>query len=75
MTPDGRLEGVVEAYDDDRGWGTVRTAGDDTYFFHCTAIADGSRTIRRGAAVGFTLVAGHRGRFEARDLRPLEPSG
>ena len=37
--------GVVTAFDDERGWGTVTTAGGEELFLHCTAIADGTRTI------------------------------
>ena len=57
--------GVVVAFDDAKGIGTVR--GDDgrDYFFHCTAIADRSRTIDEGARVAYEIVAGHLGRWEA----------
>ena len=36
------MQGVVTEFDDDKGFGTVRAAGDGgpDYFFHCTAIAD-----------------------------------
>lgn len=62
--------GRVIAFDEDRGWGMVR--GDDGVerFFHCTAIADGSRSIEVGAEVAFEVVPGHLGRWEATDLRP-----
>ena len=67
----GRVAGRVEAFDDPRGYGTV-VAGDGggPWFFHCTAIADGTRTIEVGAPVSFEVVAGHQGRYEATDLRP-----
>ena len=41
----GSRTGTVTAFDEPRGLGEV--AGDDgvTYPFHCTGIADGSRTI------------------------------
>jgi cold shock CspA family protein len=42
-------------------------------FFHCTAVADGSRRIAVGAGVGYRVVPGHLGRWEASDLEP--PSG
>ncbi len=42
----------------------------DQHFFHCTAIADGSRTIEIGARVRFAVVPGRLGRWEAADLRP-----
>ena len=40
----------------------------ETFDFHATAIADGSRRIDEGAAAAFTVSPGHRGRFEARSL-------
>ncbi len=65
-----RVSGTVVAFDEAKGYGTVR--GDDgrELFFHCTAIADGTRTIEEGAAVTYGVVAGHLGRWEATDLRP-----
>ena len=54
--------GRVLTFDDQVGAGTVR--GDDvgeTWFFHCTRIADGSRTINVGAAVTFEVVPGPTG--------------
>ncbi|KAA0236363.1 MAG: hypothetical protein JJLCMIEE_00133 [Acidimicrobiales bacterium] len=61
--------GTVTDFDADRGWGTIR---DDVkmheYFFHCTAIADGSRFIEVGAPCTFVLAPGHGGRFEATDV-------
>ncbi|MEQ8839714.1 MAG: hypothetical protein RIB98_01925 [Acidimicrobiales bacterium] len=64
----GRRQGRVSAYDDAAGCGTL--ADDDgEWFFHCTAIADGTRTIAPGAEVDFLLVPGHLGRWEGRDIR------
>ena len=65
------MRGRVATFDDPEGYGTV-TADDPagTWFFHCTAIADGTRTIEVGAAVSFEVVPGHLGRYEASDLRP-----
>lgn len=56
-------------FDEAAGYGTVHDA-DGEWFFHCTAIADGSRSIERGAVVAFALSPGHLGRMEARDIRP-----
>lgn len=56
-------------FDADRGWGTIRDEEDmREYFFHCTAIADGSRSIEVGAPCTFVLVPGHSGRFEAAEI-------
>ena len=64
--------GTVTHWDDHRGYGTV--TGDDgtPYFLHCTAIADGSRTITPDARVGFDVRPGHLGRWEATDVRVLD---
>ena len=62
------------AFDEHRGTGTVRADGGAEYPFHCTAIADGSRTIDAGTAVVFAVVAGHHGKWEAADVSPLPRS-
>jgi cold shock CspA family protein len=61
----GTRAGSVAAFDEHRGLGEI--AGDDgvTYPFHCTGIADGTRTIEVGASVRFEVVAGRLGRWEA----------
>jgi hypothetical protein len=35
------------------------------YPFHCTQLADGTRTVPEGAAVRFEVGPGHLGRWEA----------
>jgi len=65
-----RATGRIATFDDPRGIGTVVTDGGDELFFHCTAIADGTRTIAEGAAVTCAVVAGRLGRWEALDIRP-----
>jgi cold shock CspA family protein len=70
-TAGDRVTGVVSAFDDAAGWGEIRVQADGTtLFFHCTAIADGTRTIEVGRHVSAVVVAGHRGRFEAADVLP-----
>jgi cold shock CspA family protein len=64
--------GVVASFDDPRGLGVVRSDDGVDYPFHCTAIADGSRSIDEGAAVAFLVAPGRLGRWEATDLRPIE---
>lgn len=61
----GSRTGTVSSFDDDRGLGEI--AGDDgtTYHFHCTGIADGTRTIDVGTPVRFDVIAGRLGRWEA----------
>jgi CspA family cold shock protein len=62
--------GTVDRFDDAKGWGYVRTDDGAEHFFHCTAIADGTRTIADGTTVEFELAAGHRGQYEARNVTP-----
>lgn len=64
------MQGTVTAFDEHRGIGEL--AGDDgaTYSFHCTAIADGTRTIAVGATVEFAVVPGQLGRWEAAAIEP-----
>ena len=64
-----RRLGRVNNYDDAAGYGTI-VDDENIWFFHCTAIADGSRRIDVGADVGFVLRPGHLGRWEARDVSP-----
>ncbi|MDA8074067.1 MAG: cold shock domain-containing protein [Actinomycetota bacterium] len=63
---DGSLHlGVVSAFDEARGLGTVADDADATWPFHCTQIADGTRSVEVGRRVAFDVVAGHLGRMEA----------
>jgi len=64
------MTGKVSAFDERRGLGEV-TADDATvYPFHCTVIADGTRTIDVGASVEFEVVPGALGQWEAAAIRP-----
>jgi cold shock CspA family protein len=63
--------GTVADFDAHRGYGTLRTADGRELFFHCTAVADGSRDVPVGAAVAFSVVAGQLGRWEAADVEVL----
>jgi cold shock CspA family protein len=61
--------GRVASFDDDAGCGTV--AAEDTgeqWYFHCTSIGDGSRTIPVGTWVAFEVAPGPTG-LEALDVR------
>lgn len=59
------MRGVVSAFDEEKGFGTVTGDDGSELFFHCTQIVDGSRTIEVGTAVRYEVVAGHLGRWEA----------
>ena len=65
----GVRRGVVVEFDDPRGLGVVSSAdGGEAFPFHCTSIADGTRTIPVGVEVVFRVVAGHSGRWEAAEV-------
>lgn len=64
------MTGVVATFDEGRGIGEIEGGGGERYFFHCTRIADGSRTIAPSTAVEFDIVAGQLGRWEAVDIKP-----
>ena len=64
------MRGTVSEFDEAKGYGTVRTEDGRELFFHCTQIADGSRTIQVEADVEFEMVPGHNGRWEAAAIRP-----
>ena len=63
----GRRHGVVAAFDDAAGFGEIEADG-DRFWFHCTRLSDGSRHAEAGQAVGFRLVPGHCGRWEAAEV-------
>ena len=62
--------GRVVEFDEHVGTGTVEGEDGRTLFFHCVAIADGSRRIDVGTPVAYEVVPGHLGRYEARGIRP-----
>jgi cold shock CspA family protein len=66
------LLGTVSAFDEARGLGEVVGDGAARWPFHCTAIADGTRTIAVGTRVAFEVRAGHLGRDEAVGLVSLD---
>lgn len=61
------MTGVVVAFDEHRGLGTIESDG-KRFPFHCTAIADPRRTIEVGAAVEFEVAPGPLGRWEAASI-------
>ena len=57
-------------FDDAKGYGIVRDASSGAqYFFHCTQIANGTRTTSAGTEFEFDVIAGRRGEWEAIALR------
>lgn len=67
--------GTVSRFDDDAGLGVVDVEGVGETAFHCTAIADGTRTIAPGTAVVCRLAPAHLGAVEAVGLVTLGPLG
>ena len=65
-----RATGTVTAFDDRRGIGTVTTDDGRVLAFHCTAVADGSRTIAEGTTVVVEIAAGLPGTWEAVVVTP-----
>ena len=57
--------GVISHFDEPRGLGTIRSSTGEELPFHCTAIADGTRTISVGERVRFQVVPGRIGQWEA----------
>jgi CspA family cold shock protein len=60
-------EGKVVSFDAPRGLGVVVDNDGSDFPFHCTAIADGTRTIEPGTRVRFEIAPGL-GRWEAAAL-------
>jgi len=57
--------GVVVEFDARRGLGVVERADGRRFVFHCTQIADGTRTIAVGSAVTYDVIPGRVGEWEA----------
>ena len=70
VAPRATTRGRVVAFDDHRGLGEVEDHDRRRVRFHCTAIADGTRTIAVGTDVAFRVVTGPLGTLEAAELRP-----
>lgn len=70
---DGTIHsGMVVAFDDRLAYGEVEDAATKrTYFFHCTQIADATRTIEVATPVTFSIVPGRMGQWEAVAVQPL----
>lgn len=66
---------VVVEFDDAVGVGVLEVQGAGAVDFHCTAIADGTRSIEVGTAVVCSLVAAHHGRVEGAALVTTERPG
>jgi CspA family cold shock protein len=63
------LSGIVVEFDVERGLGHIATDDGRSFPFHCTQIADGTRSIAIGVAVRFDVLA-KLGRYEATAISP-----
>ena len=70
MAADRTRTGTVSSFDDARGLGEVTGDDGEVLPFHCTAIADDTRTIETGTTVTFAVRPGPMGRWEASGLQP-----
>ena len=80
MTDPRRRTGQGGGFDERVGLGEIevdagarahRPSEPERLGFHCTQLADGSRTVAVGTRVDFRLLAGRGGRWEAADIRPI----
>jgi len=62
--------GTVVEFDDHVGLGVVEDADGARLPFHCTEIADRSRTVKVSASVRFCVMPGNRGTWEAARVEP-----
>ena len=67
---DQPIDGRVSTFDEERGLGTVTAEDGRLLGFHCTAVADGSRSIAVGSTVRFRVVPANLGTWEATGLTP-----
>lgn len=71
----GPAVGVVAEFDAEVGLGLIIDGDDGRWPFHCTAIADGTRTIEIGTTVRFERTWGGPGCWEAGSVRPADLAG
>ena len=65
--------GRVVAFDADRGLGEIEEPDGTRRAFHCTQVADGSRTVPVGVTVRYVLVPASLGSWEASEVA-VEPA-
>lgn len=61
--------GVVESFDEHLGSGLLRSDDGESLYFHCVALADGTRVVSPGTRLTGQRAVGRLGVDEARDLR------
>jgi hypothetical protein len=60
--------GRVVAFDSKRGLGEIEEGDGMRRAFHCTQVADGSRSVSLGATVRYVLVPASLGAWEAAEV-------
>jgi cold shock CspA family protein len=68
----GVYSGRVATFDEFVGRGEIEARGGLRFPFHCTAIADGTRTIAPDTAVKFRIVPGPLGALEATAIKTTD---
>jgi cold shock CspA family protein len=64
MSRESARTGTVVEFDEQRGLGVIAADDGRRFAFHCTQLADGTRTVPLGTAVRFEVLA-KLGRYEA----------
>jgi ferredoxin len=68
------MHGIVTEFDDAAGYGHITDTDGRQVFFHCTQIADGTRTIAVGSSVSFGEIA-YLGQYQAADITTVPMQG
>ncbi|HEV3328976.1 MAG TPA: cold shock domain-containing protein [Acidimicrobiales bacterium] len=68
------MSGVVTAFDEHEGLGSIALDDGEEVGFHATQLADGTRAIETGTRVVASVVPWHRGRREATDVTVRDPA-
>jgi cold shock CspA family protein len=68
----GPFYGIVTIWDDPRGIGQISRDDGAEFGFHCTAMADGTRSTEVGRRVVFLLKPGPLGLYEATQIVAAE---
>jgi cold shock CspA family protein len=66
------ITGVIEDFDDRRGYGYLADQTGQRFFFHCVDIVDGTRSIPNGAAASGVRAVGRLGLDEVKGVRVLD---
>ncbi|MGA2124243.1 MAG: hypothetical protein ABSG58_07445 [Acidimicrobiales bacterium] len=65
------IAGVIESFDERRGDGVLRSDEGQLFYFHCVAIADGTRSIPVGVRAAGERSVGRLGRDEVANVAAI----